>query len=44
MTERGDGNGNVTVVLQGDAKGLFKVMRKEAKNYTNATGMAAFPV
>lgn len=38
------GNGNVTVVLEGDARGLFKAVKAEAKNYTNATGRAAFPV
>ena len=44
MKERSDDKGNVTIVLQGDAKGLFKAVRQEAKNYTNATGQAAFPV
>lgn len=38
------GNGNVTVVLEGDARGLFKAVKAEARNYTNATGRAAFPV
>lgn len=35
---------NVSVVLEGDAQGLFRVIRTEARNYTNATGLAAFPV
>ena len=39
------GSGNqTTVVLEGDAKGLFRVVKREATNYTNATGLAAFPV
>lgn len=44
MAMSSDSNGNITVVLEGDAKGLFKVVKKEAQNYTNATGQAAFPV
>ena len=44
MSERSSGNGNMTIVLQGDAKGLFKVVKREAKNYMNATGQPAFPV
>lgn len=44
MSERSDGKGNITIVLQGDAKGLFKVVKQEAQNYTNATGLSAFPV
>lgn len=44
MAMGSDNNGNVTVVLEGDAKGLFKAVKKEAQNYTNATGQAAFPV
>lgn len=44
MAMGSDSNGNITIVLEGDAKGLFKVVKKEAQNYTNATGQAAFPV
>ncbi len=44
MAMSSDNNGNITVVLEGDAKGLFKAVKKEAQNYTNATGQAAFPV
>lgn len=39
-----DNNGNITVVLEGDAKGLFKVVKQEAQKYTNATGQTPFPV
>ncbi len=38
------GSNQTTVVLEGDAKGLFSVVKREATNYTNATGLAAFPV
>ena len=38
------GDKNVNIVLEGDAQGLFRVIRTEARNYTNATGLAAFPV
>lgn len=44
MTMMGDFKGNVNIVLQGDAKGLFKVVREEAQNYTVSTGEAPFPV
>jgi len=40
----GSGNGETTVVLEGDAKELFRVIRKEALNFTNATGLSPFPV
>lgn len=33
---------NVTIVLEGDAKGLFRAVRKEAKAYTQATGQPSF--
>lgn len=33
-----------TVVLQGDAAKFFRAMRKEAADYTMATGLPAFPV
>lgn len=36
------GNGDVNVYLEGDAKTLFRVIRKEANNYTQSTGKAAF--
>ena len=38
------GNNQTTVILEGDAKKLFTVVRKEATNYTNSTGLSAFPV
>lgn len=38
------GNGKTTVVLEGDARNLFRVVRTEAQNYTNATGLSPFPV
>ena len=34
--------GNVTVVLQGDADGLFKVVQDKANNFTTQTGRPAF--
>ena len=40
----GSGSNSVNITLEGDAKGLFKVVKREATNYTNATGLAAFPV
>jgi len=40
----GSGNGQTTVVLEGDARKLFRVVRTEAQNYTNSTGLSAFPV
>lgn len=40
----GSGNGQTTVVLEGDAKNLFRVVRTEAQNFTNATGLTPFPV
>ncbi len=42
MMQGGGNNRTVTVVLEGDAKGLFKVVKKEADSYTNATGEPAF--
>ena len=36
--------GNVSVALEGDAKGLFKVVQKSGKEYYNMTGKAPFPV
>ena len=39
-----NGNQNVNVYLQGDAKQLFRVVRVEANNYTQATGKAAFNI
>lgn len=40
----GGTNGNITIVLEGDAKGLFKSVKQEADNYTRATGQPAFSV
>ena len=39
-----DSSGNITVVLEGDAKGVFKVVKREAQKYTDATGEPAFPI
>lgn len=36
------GNQSVTVVLEGDAQGIFKVVQKQAKSYTAKTGSYAF--
>ena len=38
------GSQNINVYLQGDAKQIFKVVRVEANNYTQATGKAAFNI
>lgn len=35
---------NTTVVLEGDAGKLFRVMRQQASSFTMATGQPAFPV
>lgn len=43
MEQKGDGNVSVTVVMEGDSKQLFRVVKKEAQNYTNATGLSPFP-
>ena len=34
----------LNVTLAGDAGQMFRVIRKEAQNYTNATGLSPFPV
>ena len=36
------GNSNVNITLEGDAKGLFNVVQKEANDYMNRTGNPAF--
>ena len=38
----GNGNTNVEVVLEGDARGLFRVVQQQAKNYAVQTGKYAF--
>lgn len=38
------GNVNVNVYLEGDAKGIFRVVRTEANNYTKSTGKEAFNI
>ena len=38
----GNGNTNVEVVLEGDARGLFRVVQQQARNYTVQTGKYAF--
>ena len=35
-------NQNVNIVLEGDAKGLFKAVKTEADTYTMLTGQPAF--
>lgn len=42
FSENPTNGGNVTVVLQGDADGLFKVVQNKANNYTAQTGKPAF--
>ena len=42
MAQSGNNNSNTTVVLQGDAKQMFKVVRSEANRYTQSTGRPAF--
>lgn len=37
-----ENNGTVNLVVEGDPNGMFKVMQKEAKSYTNRTGNYAF--
>ena len=39
----GSNGGNVTVVLQGDAKKFFKAMQKEAETYTKTHNKSPFP-
>ena len=40
----GNNDNQVNVVLEGDSKNLFRIIRTEAQNYTNATGLSPFPV
>lgn len=42
MMQGGRNNGNVTIVLEGDARGLFKAVKREADAYTRSTGESAF--
>ena len=42
LAEHSNNGGSVTVVLQGDADGLFKVVQSKANNYTRQTGEPAF--
>ena len=42
LAEHSGNGGNVTVVLQGDADGLFRVVQNKANNYTQQTGQPAF--
>jgi flagellar biosynthesis chaperone FliJ len=37
-------SGNVKIILEGDAKGLFRAVKKEADSYTASTGNPAFAV
>lgn len=41
-TAAAGGNSNVTVVLQGDAAGIFKVVRTENNKFAKSTGRSAF--
>lgn len=38
-----NGSSNVTIQVEGDPSGMFKVMRKEASDFTVRTGRAPFP-
>ena len=38
------GDKGVTIVLEGDAKKMFRIMQEQARNYTNSTGLSPFPV
>ena len=42
LAEYSGNGGNVTVVLQGDADGLFRVVQNKANNYARQTGQPAF--
>lgn len=42
LMQGGGNNGNVTIVLEGDARGLFKAVKQEADAYTRSTGQSAF--
>ena len=42
LAEHSGNGGNVTVVLQGDADGLFRVVQNKANNYARQTGQPAF--
>ncbi|MBQ8232434.1 MAG: hypothetical protein IJZ34_10995 [Lachnospiraceae bacterium] len=43
-TKEGNGgkNNEIVIVLEGDAKGLFKVIRKEGQNFQKSTGKPVF--
>ena len=43
MDGMGDGDRSVNIYLQGDAGRLFKVIQREAVQYTNTTGLSPFP-
>lgn len=38
------GGNSTVVVLEGDAKDLFRVIQRQATDYTNATGLSPFPI
>lgn len=40
----GNNGGNVTIKIEGDPYGMFKVMQEQANNYTDITGLSPFPV
>ena len=42
MQAYGGNGGSVNVVLQGDAKKLFRAMQSQARDYQNQTGNPAF--
>lgn len=43
-SSRNSGNVNVNVTLEGDSRGLFRVVKQEAENYAGNTGLSPFPV
>lgn len=44
MSQSGSGTTPVVVMLEGDAKKMFRIMQKEAQDYTDTTGLSPFPV
>ena len=40
---QGGFGGDTTIVFEGVPKEMFRIVRKEAQNYTNATGLSPFP-
>ena len=44
LSQSGGRNTPMIISLEGDAAKLFKVVQKEASDYTNSTGLSPFPV